>query len=157
MDLETKARTLPLAEKRLEELGQNLTSKVSNHQELISASSKRSDAPDAYASTQIMINGALVTQQAFSEQSGLVIEMRAAKPTNIVEVGAIVVYQVEGEEPQEAYISDHSWQGEIPEGMRPTLNPKSPRGKAMAGHKAGAMTEFQAPIGRLRINVIDVS
>ena len=74
--------------------------------------------------------------------------------TNIVGTGSVVGIRYEGDTEVEHYLV-----GSIEE-RRPGVevtSPASPLGQALSGHKVGDVVEYQAPGGKLKIEIVEIS
>ena len=74
--------------------------------------------------------------------------------TNVVGTGSVVAVRYAGDTDVERYLL-----GSIEERREgiDVMSPASPLGKALSGHKVGDVIEYQAPGGRLRVEIIEIS
>ncbi len=82
-----------------------------------------------------------------------VIVDKAAASDGTVQAGTIVSLRYEGDDELERYLL-----GSIEE-RRPdvsVISPGSPLGQALLGHRAGEVVEYEAPNGRLRVEIAAV-
>ena len=74
--------------------------------------------------------------------------------TTAVGTGSIVAIRYEGDTELERYLL-----GSIEERRDgiDVMSPASPLGKALAGHKVGDVVEYQAPGGKLKVEIVEIS
>lgn len=72
---------------------------------------------------------------------------------DVVEAGAVVAIRYEGDDEVERYLL-----GSIEERRDDVsvISPGSPLGQALLGHKSGDHVEYEAPNGRLRVEIVAV-
>lgn len=82
-----------------------------------------------------------------------VIVDKTAAADGTVQAGAIVSLRYEGDDDLERYLLG-SIEERHPEVS--VISPKSPLGQALVGHRAGEVVEYEAPNGRLRVEIAAV-
>ncbi|MDA8295893.1 MAG: transcription elongation factor GreA [Actinomycetota bacterium] len=85
-------------------------------------------------------------------ESAVIVE-QAGSTDGTVKAGAIVAIRYEGDEDTERYLV-----GSIEERRDDVsvISPGSPLGQALLGHRAGELVEYEAPNGRLRVEIATV-
>lgn len=86
--------------------------------------------------------------------AGSVIVSRDSGSDGIVAAGAVVGIRYDGDDETEQYFVGSI--EERPEGVA-VISPGSPLGKALLGRGVGEEVEYDAPNGRLRVEVVSVS
>jgi transcription elongation factor GreA len=74
--------------------------------------------------------------------------------TSAVNSGSVVTIRYEGDEDTETYLVGSV--EERREGLD-VVSPTSPLGTALVSHKVGDVVEYQAPGGRLRVEIINIT
>jgi len=87
-------------------------------------------------------------------KNATIVDSSAAAASGVVETGSVVALRYEGDDGAERYLI-----GSIEEkraDLDGVISPGSPLGQALLGKGAGATVEYEAPGGRLKVEIVEV-
>ena len=87
-------------------------------------------------------------------KNATIVDSSAAAASGVVEAGSVVALRYEGDDDAERYLI-----GSIEEkraDLDGVISPGSPLGQALLGKAAGAMVEYEAPGGLLKVEIVEV-
>jgi transcription elongation factor GreA len=87
-------------------------------------------------------------------KNATIVDSSAAAASGVVETGSVVALRYEGDDDAERYLI-----GSIEEkraDLDGVISPGSPLGQALLGKGAGTTVEYEAPGGRLKVEIVEV-